>query len=215
VSAVAQPDPGSGDRGLDIRNESVASIVRQWNRELTSDVKDFEEQSQRVAAWEQQLRENTKNVNELTEYIRKLRVYQEELKDNCDQIERYQDDLQGDLAFVSGDISAYLEELDGQEVTEDDIERENMYTLAENLDQHLQVMENNIRKIVSDFNAARGGSPEDMSVFEGTAGDGSNPLAKVIQILNAHHNNLTWLDSKSRQLKRDISALNDSVATRM
>ena len=154
-------------------------------------------------------------MNELTGYIRKLKVYHEELRDNCDQIEKYQDDLQADLNFVSSDISAYLDELDGQDVTEDDIERENMYTLAENLDQHLQVMENNIRKIVSDFNASRGGSPDDLSIFDGTSPDGGNPLAKIVQILNAHHNNLTWLDSKSRQLKRDVSVLNESVSTRM
>jgi hypothetical protein len=58
-------------------------------------------------------------------------------------------------------------------------------------------MENTLRKVILDFNWTR-------SEEGGAAGAGASPLGKIVEILNEHHNSLVWIDSKTRQLQRNI-----------
>ncbi len=86
----------------------------------------------------------------------------------------YQNDLDADLVNLSASLDAEIEHLQTQEPTEDDFAREETYVLAEDLSQSLTQMESSLRKVVGDFNKAKGQGAQ-----EGVAVGDANPVAKV------------------------------------
>jgi nuclear pore complex protein Nup62 len=101
-----------------------------------------------------------------------------------------------------------------QEPSEDDFERDRAFHLAEQLDLQLTQMENTLRKVVLDFNWTRS---EDSSAVSqaGVGHGGAGHLGKIVEILNEHHNSLVWIDSKTRQLQRNIQTVSRELRTNM
>jgi predicted transcriptional regulator len=73
--------------------------------------------------------------------VNRLLSNEEKLRRECDQIEEYQKDLEMDLGNIEDRLAKELQALQDQDITQDDLDREQMYVLAEDMDQHLnQVM---------------------------------------------------------------------------
>ena len=94
---------------------------------------------------------------------------QQDLKSSFESIEAYQNDLEAELSTLSTDLDLEIEKLQLQEPTDDDLERESSYLLAEDLNQSLNQMESNLKKIVTDLNMKS----------DNTAGDATHPVGKV------------------------------------
>merc|ERR1712196_707550 len=108
---------------------------------------------------------------------------------------------------LSMDIDLEIEKLQLKEPTESDCEREKTYLLAEDLNQNLAQMETNLKKVVADSNKSKTMS----SMAISGAGD-SNPVDKIVAVLNSHHDCLAWLDDKTNELNRDVSELKRSLS---
>ena len=151
-------------RALDVR-----SIIQLWHKELAEDAEKFQEQAQRVSIWDNQLRENQRSLEDIVEGVHKLMATQQDLKSSIDSIEAYQNDLETELSNLSEDLDLEIEKMQLQEPTDDDLERERSYLLAEDLNHSLNQMESSIKKIVTDLNMKS----------DTSAGDASHPVAKV------------------------------------
>ena len=66
-----------------------------------------------------------------------------------------QEDLEIDLNKLEEQLEKELLALRDQDASQDDLDREEMYARAEDLDQHLGGMESTLKKIVHDYNHAR------------------------------------------------------------
>lgn len=131
-----------------------------------------------------------------------MQAYEEDILRDCDLIEQYQRDLDEDLDFITAKLEDDERALEEQAPTEDDYERETTFQLCEQLDLHLTQMENSLKKLVSDFNETRSG------IVPAAGASEANPVSKVVEVLNEHHNSLVWLDSRARQLQKDIFMVN-------
>jgi len=181
------------------QNDTVETIIKKWKEELAGDIQRFKIQANRVSVWENQLHENFKNAQQLRQNIEKVDLYFEEIEKGCTEVETWQDELDNELEQIERNLNAHINQSD-EEPNEDDIEREDILHEGENLDKYLQDMEAKLDKIMRDFNIARSEVGEDSS---------NNPIANIMQILNSHHNNLAWLDSKTKLLYAEINSLRD------
>jgi nuclear pore complex protein Nup62 len=151
--------------------------------------------------WDSQLRENQRCLEDIVDNVHRVMAGQNDLRTACESIEAYQSDLENELINLSTDLELEIEKLQLQEPTESDCEREKTYVLAEDLNQNLNQMETNLKKVVSEFNKSKETSSS-VSLAEE-----SNPIGKIVEILNTHHDSLAWLDEKSSQLSRDIGLI--------
>lgn len=209
----------------------VKGIIQKWYKELSEDASVFEEQAQRVGIWDQQLRDNQTRLETMVDDVHRIMSAQADLKTSCDTIEAYQSELENDLNNLNSSLDAELDDLDAQEPTADDCERERTYLLAEELTATLNQMELNLKKVINNLNKADGDkeSGRGAIVSSGSSGRGgqdvggtssssgnninnsSNSIEKIVSILNNHHESLVWLDDKSRAMQRDIAVLSKEV----
>jgi chromosome segregation ATPase len=147
----------------------VRGIIQLWYKELAEDAEKFQEQARRVSIWDNQLRENQRSLEDIVEGVHKLMATQQDLKSSFESIEAYQNDLDAELSTLSTDLDLEIEKLQLQEPTDDDLDRESSYLLAEDLNQSLNQMESNLKKIFTDLNMKS----------DTTAGDASHPVGKV------------------------------------
>lgn len=192
----------------------VKSIIQQWYKELATDAVEFEAQAKRVAIWDFQLRENQKTLEETVDNVHRIMASQSDLKAACESVETYQNEMEVDLNKLSADLDQEIEALQLQEPTEDDYEREKTFLLAEDLNQTLNQMESNLKKVCDDLNKSRGIdntglSGAGSSTGSITTGDvrstDENPIAKIVAVLNNHHESLAWLDDKAKQMEKDMA----------
>ncbi|KAJ1438193.1 hypothetical protein B484DRAFT_392444 [Ochromonadaceae sp. CCMP2298] len=190
----------------------VKSIIQQWYQELAEDAVDFEAQAQRVNVWDQQLRENQRTLEQAVDNVHRIMAGQADLKAACETIEAYQSELDRDLQSLDAGLEAELEAAQLSEPTEDDCEREGTYELAERLNLTLNQMEQNLKKVADDLHRSRGLGA---GLVTGDAvEDSNNPIAKIVTVLNNHHESLAWLDEKSRQLHREIAVVKKELSSR-
>lgn len=203
----------------------VKGIIQKWYKELSEDASVFEEQAQRVGIWDQQLRDNQTRLETMVDDVHRIMSAQADLKASCDTIEAYQAELENDLNNLNSSLDVELDDLDTQEPTADDCERERTYLLAEELTATLNQMEQNLKKVINNLNKADGdkesgrgaivdsssnSSGLDMSASSSTGGV-NNSIEKIVSVLNNHHESLVWLDDKSRAMQRDIAVLSKEV----
>ena len=106
-----------------------------------------------------------------------------------------------------------------------------MFARAEELDHHLNQMESTLKKIVHDYNTPRGGASGSAGGAGGggsgsgsgsgvddrsdgsfsLAGSEGNPAAKIVAVLNSHHDTLALLDARSRQLQQELLTVSRDI----
>ena len=77
-------------------------------------------------------------------------------------------------------------------------------------------MEASLRKIVGDYNTARGGgggagTGPGGADTDDVGGATAAPAAKIVSVLNSHHDTLALLDAKSRQLQQELLVISRDI----
>jgi hypothetical protein len=172
------------------------------NNKDNNKIRIFVEQAKKVADWEQQIRECKKDEQELKDRCDKLKIYRNEIDGKCLEIQNSQSILEEELNGLDESLSRIIDQKAESNIldTGDDYDRERTYAMVEELDLHLQHMENNLKIIIKNFNQTRDSNLKDENA-------NNNPLLKIVQILNIHHNNLSWLESKSKKAVNEIKDL--------
>jgi hypothetical protein len=112
-------------------------------------------------------------------------------------------DLEENLTRLEAEVEEEIAKFNEQGMHENDHDRDSTYGLAAQLNAYIENMEARLEEVVGDFNQSRGGTLE-----EGDAAIGDmNPAEMIVHILNNHHDSLSWLDSQSREIARELSKL--------
>ncbi len=77
-----------------------------------------------------------------------------------------------------------------------------MFELAVDVEQQLSTMLGTLKGLVQSLSDNLDGSNEN-----GEAGDGSGAVAKILKILNAHHQSLQWLDTSATKIEVELAAV--------
>ncbi len=85
---------------------------------------------------------------------------------------------------------------------EADLEREYMFELAIDVERQLSTMLGTLKGLVQSLNDNLDGSNE-----HGEAGDGSGAVAKILKIINAHHQSLQWLETNAMKVEVELAAV--------
>jgi len=183
----------------------VRAIVQKWYRELAADARDFEKQAGRVFLWDEQLRDNQRALEGIVDQIHGVMVRHDDLRTACDTVESYQVNLENDLERLAKDVERELEVLQLEEPREDDYEREQMHHLSERLEGALGQMEIALAKLADNF------SQQQQNAASGDDDSDTDPVKKVLTVLNQHHDCLMWLDNRSKDLQMEIDSLSRKV----
>lgn len=187
------------------KNETLNEIIKKWQKAVPVQKRIFDEQVIRVATWEKQIRESKKDEQELKNRCDELKIYRDDINGKCMEIKKNQSILEKELNDLDESLSRIIDqEADSMMMLDngDDYDRERTYAMVEELDLHLQHMENNLKNIIKNFNQTRDSNLNDENA-------NNNPVLKIVQILNIHHNNLCWLESKSTQALNEIKEIKD------
>jgi nuclear pore complex protein Nup62 len=187
--------------------------VSQWTEEIEYDVTRFREQAERVSSWDNQLRDGQRVLAEVMENVGALMSHQESLKASCDSILAYQKDLEENLDALAATVDVEVDKFGPSEVSDSDLDREQSFAMADDLALYLDNMGENLQKLVSDFNEARGGSYDDPDSTLAVSNTGSgSAVAQVLQILNNHQDSLAWLDEQTTDLDVEVARLSRGLA---
>eukprot|EP00957_Ditylum_brightwellii_P141931 10813350-Ditylum_brightwellii.AAC.1 len=91
-----------------------------------------------------------------------------------------------------------------------DVERERSYVRAMEVEQKLGGLMNGLEDCVSDLNASQ---ERMISIGSGKGNeDGGGDIAKILQILNAHHDTLSVLESTAKSVENDVGLVGRALA---
>ena len=113
---------------------------------------------------------------------------------SLEEVEAYQDELEGTLAGVEAGVDALFARHAARAPAEADLEREATYERALQLDAQLGGMLGSLRALATQLNAAHA-----------RHADRADPMAQIELIVNAHHQSLVFLEDKARTLDRGIA----------
>lgn len=105
------------------------------------------------------------------------------------------DAKQNDMHQLLTQLEKEMERMDQNAWGPADFEREQGYVQAERINTQLNIMAGTMKELIDKLNRAQD-SPTDTS---------SNPVAQIVQILNAHLNSLQWIDTSATQLTAKIN----------
>lgn len=180
-------------------SQDVKSILKQWYRDLADDAKTFEQQANKVYTWDQQLKENQRTLESVVDRMHGILVAQDDLQAMCDEIDLYQQKTSSELTELMASIENEVLALNEEEPKAEDFDREESFKLAENLEAAVGQMESTVEKLSNNL------------TNRGSAADPIDPIMKVIAILNHHHENLSWIDEKTREIQKEIGILGKSL----
>lgn len=122
-----------------------------------------------------------------------------ELDANLNTISSYQQELRTSLEQLEDDVDK-MYETQTQLPEAADIEREQTFQMAIDIDNQLNSMNKTLKDTVEQLNA---------SFFSQT--DEKNPMTQIIKILNVHQNTLQSIEQKTSGLNREITDIQDTL----
>ncbi|KAI8890563.1 hypothetical protein K501DRAFT_168791 [Backusella circina FSU 941] len=175
----------------------MEEILNTWTKELEKQTKEFHKEASQVAQWDQLLLENGNKISTLHENVTKVESTQREIDSNLNYIGSQQDELNSILDTYESQIKTIFDESNLQQPMQPaDKQRENAYSLAENLNSQLDDVNRNLNIMVDEINK--------MSNAKQISATDEDDVGQIVQILNAHLSSLQWIDSNSTALQSKI-----------
>jgi chromosome segregation ATPase len=171
-------------------------IINDWTAALEKDAQLFTSVAKKVAEHDGVLRDSNRSISELTDNVLKLCMDQEEVDDNLTAVTNRQGDLEAKLDVLEKDIDAVFASRSNLSPQDADIQRELAYQRAIDVYTRLDAVKSSTAAIANDLNANS----------ENNNAEGS--LGKIVQILNAHFDTLSYIENKSKEIEREVENLN-------
>ena len=149
-----------------------------------------------MSNWDAVLRDSTRNISELSDNVSKLLIQQRDVEDKLGSVNAFQTELSTTLSTIENNIDLLFSNPHNAAPTDADIQREQAFQTAINVDHRLNAISNALTEVVGDLNASQ----------ENTSSNGS--LNKIVQILNAHHKTLSWLENSAVTVENELRVLN-------
>ncbi|KAL0491319.1 nuclear pore complex protein NUP62 [Acrasis kona] len=180
-----------------LRTETVETIIRNWNNELSEDVTEFRKYADQVSRWDRDLIENEEKIARLMKSIEFIEANQDDVDTQIGAIEEKQKKLNEALQTMEGEVQ---QAFNISKLQLPDEERKNTYNLAENINKQLDGMSRSLKEMIETLN-----SSYDNTLHKNT--DTNN----IVKILNNHLNSLQWIDHKTGSLHQQILKAEDEV----
>jgi chromosome segregation ATPase len=176
------------------RNMTVQDIINDWKEKLESLRTSFTNEAVKVSKWDRELVANQEVISKLADEVQHMKMEQEDLNGHVETIDYQQQELEATLEHLEQQVDVLFEQQAARVPDDADLQREQMYTLALELDQQLGDVSRDLKGIVTGLNEN----------YDRQMGS-DNAFAQVLQILNVHHNSLQWLDTHGASLEHEVA----------
>eukprot|EP00457_Paulinella_chromatophora_P011587 gb/GEZN01011736.1/.p1 GENE.gb/GEZN01011736.1/~~gb/GEZN01011736.1/.p1 ORF type:complete len:245 (+),score=48.91 gb/GEZN01011736.1/:133-867(+) len=195
TAAAAPSDPTKR-----LRNKTVEEILTLWDQDLQDHYLAFMKQATEIRQWDDHLIKSRDKIIKLQETVGEVQLKQ-------DKLERILDTIQGNQQELRRLINQLDQSLQGQVTTQkhltaDERKREEAYSMAESINQQLAGMQKALVDIVRRLNDA-----------SQSGVDVTNPLTKIVKILNVQMNSLQWVEHKSLELDAQLRQAQAALKT--
>ncbi|KAF8930160.1 FG-nucleoporin nsp1 [Dissophora ornata] len=202
--AAVPPTPSA------LRNKSMDEILLQWSKQLDEHTKAFRTQAEKISQWDRKLFSNGHQISQLYQMTVETEGTQKTIDQNLDYIDSQQQELSGILDLYEDQVQKLFEKdattagVNANGLRPVDEQREQTYSLAENLNKQLDDMSLNLTSMIEEINqtAPKGD------------GESSDPIGQIVQILNAHLTSLQWIDDTTTSLQskvQDVGRLQNQI----
>ncbi|KAG9245833.1 Nsp1-like C-terminal region-domain-containing protein [Calycina marina] len=177
-------------------------IINRWTSDLVKYQKEFQEQANKVAAWDRLMVDNSEKIQKLYNNTFEAEKASTEVERQLAAVESQQAELIGWLDRYEEDVDQMMGQQQlglGENLQGPDQERERTYKLAEKLTERLDDMGKNITNMVEAIND----TSASLSKSNSKADD---PLTKIVRVLNSHLQQLQWIDTNAAMLKQKVTA---------
>ncbi|XP_076077344.1 uncharacterized protein LOC143047896 isoform X1 [Mytilus galloprovincialis] len=176
--------------------QQLEENINKWMQDLEKQEKEFLEQATHVNAWDRLLVENGEKITCLNSDMERVKVEQQKLDHELDFIKSQQRELEEMLNPLEKSVEEQPNISFQQHA---DLERENTYQLAENVDAQLKRMLQDLKEIIDHLNTSNASQ------------DNTDPIFQITQILNSHMDSLQWIDQNSAVLKRHVEDISKQM----
>ncbi|KAJ2506609.1 FG-nucleoporin nsp1 [Coemansia sp. RSA 2052] len=190
-----------------LRGKTLEEIAQMWTSELTVQTRAFHTQASTVSYWDRALVQQGKRITELYDATMAVEAEQAALDQSLEDMEGQQSALQNLLDAYEGRVQGIVRKTTarpagaGKGVTMSaDEERDLVYSSAERLNMQLDELTRRLSTLVEDVNGVSNANAA-AGDAEGQRGGAADPLAQIMQILNAHLTSLQWVEAQTSQLQ--------------
>ncbi|XP_070554864.1 nuclear pore glycoprotein p62-like isoform X2 [Ptychodera flava] len=179
--------------GTTMNYRQLEEAINKWTVDLEDQEKVFLIQATQVNAWDRLLIDNGEKIKTLHTDVEKVKVDQQRLEHELDFILSQQRELDDILKPLEEAIKSQQGSVYAQHA---DLEREDTYQTAENIDSQLKRMSQDLREII-----------EHVNNVNLTSQDADDPIQQISKILNAHMDSLLWVDQSTAMLQRKVDEI--------
>lgn len=192
--------PTEQDTAVYLQSRSLEDIISKWTMALSKRTSEFQTQAVDIASWDRVLSENGDRISQMYTDVVAAERKQSTIDQSLDYINRQQDDIEALLDTYEAQAQELLSDLAGPDGLQPvDQEREKSYRLAEELNEKLESMGNNLGTVINEIN--------DVSTdLTGTKTD-DDPLTQIVKVLNSHLSSLQWIDTHTNELQEKLEQI--------
>ncbi|KAI1612378.1 Nsp1-like C-terminal region-domain-containing protein [Exophiala viscosa] len=203
-TSTTGPAPPAQSR---LRNKTMDEILTRWATDMSRYSKEFKEQAETIARWDQLIVDNSSKIDKL--YVRTRTCERQTMSVDMQlaAVENQQTELESWLTKYENDVDDMLakDNANPSELGGPDQERERTYKLAEKLGERLEEMERDLGSMVEEVNAANTSLSKN--------GKADEPITQIVKILNSHLMQLQVIDQGTVALQEKVAAAQKSASS--
>lgn len=153
--------------------------INKWTLELEEQEKMFTNQATQINAWDRVLIENSDKIVALNDAFKAVKIEQKALEQELEYIAAQHTELEECIKPLEKEMT---------NTQQFDPERQQTYSMADNLDTQLKQMGEDLKEVIEHLNEAN----KDR--------DPSDPIVQIGKILNAHMSSLQWIENSTSHI---------------
>jgi len=165
-----------------LKDNSFEEIINQWNMQLEEDVSSFNRLANQAMKDDKLLLLNEKKIYNTATEVKQVANQLKQLKENLEIISDDQEDLEKQITDIEKKTNLLYDKMNP---SNPDMERQQMYTMAEDINRQLDSITQSLNGMTKDLN-----SKYNEKI------DPTNKINQIIQIMNSHLSALQWIESK-------------------
>lgn len=198
-------------------------ILTRWATDMSRYSKEFKEQAEAIARWDQLIVDNSSKIDKL--YVRTRTCERQTMSVDMQlaAVENQQTELESWLTKYENDVDDMLakDNANPSELGGPDQERERTYKLAEKLGERLEEMERDLGSMVEEVNAANTSLSKNGNADEPVRYIFSScmlrltelQITQIVKILNSHLMQLQAIDQGTVALQEKVAAAQKSASS--
>jgi len=184
-----------------LRGKTIEEIVNKWSTDLETNVKDFTRLAGEIAVWDRALIDNGNTISALFQHVMLAEREQSDLEQSLKHAEEQQTELASTLDVYEKYANELFDSQSGGlralDVGPADAERDKQYSLAADLNSHLDDLSRSLTQMIDSVNYIS--EPGN----EATKKDA--PLDQIASILSSHLESLQWIDGAVREVDSKVT----------